>query len=109
MANGTDYLTDKEKLKPLPGKTFLGLISQEAKQKGHLRQQKIMDAVTSIVCWAIYIIPIILIGLYVLVLIHFSRTDQWERLEETLRTALVPVATYIVGLLSRNILNDKSE
>lgn len=100
----TDFFTDSEKLKPLPTTQLKKLIQQEASQKGHHRKQKLLDALTEIAVIAIYIIPLILAGIYFLILIYKAKTGQWNELETTIESMLIPVTTYLVGLLSKNVL-----
>jgi hypothetical protein len=98
--------SSEERIKPLPQKEFDGLLDQEAKQKGHTRQQRLMDAVTTVACFSIYVVPSVLALLYVGVLANKAISGDWDTLEDSLKAMLIPVSTYIVGVLSKNILKN---
>lgn len=95
-----------ERIAPLSQKKFEELLDQEAKQKGHGRQQRLMDSVTSVACSAIYIVPSVLAVLYVGVLLNKAISGEWSSLEDSLKAMLIPVSTYIAGILSKNILKN---
>ncbi len=103
MAN-TDFFNDQEKIKPMADKDFNRLFEQKAKEKGHQRQQKLMDSLTSIACIAIYIVPTVLALLYAAVMAHKAYVGEWQALEDSIIAMLIPVTTYLAGILSKNVL-----
>lgn len=105
MAPDTDFFTDAENLKPLSTVDFKKLLQQEASKSGHKRQQKLLNALTDIAMIAIYIVPSVLAFLFLCVLIHKGYVmGEWDALETTLTAMLIPVTTYLAGLLSKNVL-----
>ena len=101
----TDFFTDQEKLKPLPQADLKKLVEQRSAVRGHERQQHLLDALTKIAVTAIFVVPAVLAFLFACVLIHKAVIGQWDALEDTLKSMLIPVTTYLAGLLSQNVLN----
>lgn len=99
-----DLSLDQDKFKPLANKEFEKILGQKAKEKGHERQQKLMDSVTSVACFAIYVVPASLAILYIVVLGHKAISGEWDMLEDNLKSLLIPVTTYLAGLLSKTVL-----
>lgn len=101
----TDFFTDQEKLKPLAPSDLKKLVEQRSAVRGHERQQHLLDALTSIAVTAIFVVPSVLAALFAGVLIHKAWIGEWSALEDTLKSMLIPVTTYLAGLLSKNVLN----
>lgn len=104
----TDFYTDSERVKPLPTQIFNQLLEQRAARQGQVRQSKLLNALTTVGIIAIYVVPAILAILYVTVLAHKARVGEWDSLETTLESMLIPITTYLAGLLSKNVLMRKN-
>jgi len=80
-------------------------LDKDDRAKAQTRKHRILDALCSTATVAIYIVPLTLGALYVAVLIHQAWTGEWVSLESTLRGMIVPVTTYMAGLLSQNVIS----
>lgn len=100
----TDFFTDQEKLKPVPPANLKKILEQKAATDQHGRKKRLLDALTTVAAIAIHAIPSALAILYAGVLVHKAWINQWDALETTLQSMLVPVTTYLAGLLSKNVL-----
>lgn len=78
---------------------------EDAADSGHNRQQQLLNALTTVAKFAIYAVPSVLAVLYAIILIHKAWIGEWNNLEDTLQSMLIPVTTYLAGLLSKNVLN----
>ena len=105
----TDFFTDKERVKPASPASSKKLLEQQAATDRHARKKRLLDALTTIAVIAIHVVPTVLALLYAGVLMPKALTNQWDSLEETLKRMLVPVTTYLAGLLSRNVLEKQDD
>lgn len=105
----TDFFTDSERLKPLPQSDFKKLLEQRETQKGHNRKQKLLDALSNIALVAVYVLPAVLALFYLVVLGHKAKIGQWDILEADIKSLLIPVTTYLIGLLSKNVLTRNND
>jgi len=99
----------EENIKPASNGEFKRLMIQKAQEQGHKRQQNLLNALTSVCAVLIYIIPGLLIFLYLSVLIHRAIIGDWDKLEDTLKDMIIPVTSYMVGVLSRTVLPKNNE
>ena len=105
----TDFFTDQEKLKPLSPASLKEILKKEEAADQHGRKKRLLDALTTIAVIAIHVIPSVLAILYACVLIQKAVTGQWDLLETTLKSMLVPITTYLAGLLSKNVLEKQEK
>jgi hypothetical protein len=77
-------------------------LSRDDKHRNRRRKHRILDAVTTIAVASIYIIPTALGLLYLLVLIHEAIIGDWDALGSTIQGMIIPVITYLVGVLSNS-------
>ncbi|HTE49025.1 MAG TPA: hypothetical protein VK675_03910 [Candidatus Paceibacterota bacterium] len=77
-------------------------LKNDDKVKGHERRQKLLDALSIVAQVAIYVIPICLGIFYVLILGHKIVIGDWVGLEGSITSMLIPVITYLVGVMTRS-------
>ncbi len=77
-------------------------LDADAGNRGHARRQKLFDALAGVATVAIYVVPLIIGLFYILVLTHKAYTGDWSGLESDMKSALVPIAAYFIGVMSKN-------
>jgi hypothetical protein len=102
-------IMQEEGIKPLSNNDFKKLLVQQKQESGHKRQQKLLNALTSVGSTMVYIIPTILVLLYSAVLTHKAWSGEWDILEDTLKSLLIPVTTYLAGMLSKTVLPTRND
>ena len=94
MVRKGSIITDKE-------------LENEDKQNTHNRRQKLFDALTNVAITAIYLIPIILILFYIIILTHKITIKDWLGLENDIKSMIIPITAYFVGVMSKSGLLPK--
>lgn len=77
-------------------------LASDAKTKDHSRKQSILDSLTWVAKVAIYIVPFFLAIFYLIVLAHKIVINDWDGLEQAIHKLLIPVITYLVGMMSNS-------
>lgn len=78
-------------------------LEADAKRREHDRRQKLFDALAVVAKIAIYLIPSALAVFYIIILAHkMFWTNDWVGVEADIKTIMIPIATYFIGVMSKN-------
>ena len=94
--------TQRRKINELKTDSELKL---DGKNRDHLRTQKLHDAFNTVVCIAIYVLPVLVLIWALVLAYHYISTGSWDAFDTLGRTAVVGILGYGARYLQENGFN----
>ena len=76
-----------------------GDLERAALLGNHHRKEKILDAITRVFVWAVFIAPILLVTAGLIYFFHLYQTSAWDKIEFYFQEFLKLIAYIVIGFL----------